>query len=98
MAGYFSQLNNLPKLETALEKLAGLSPDQPEPHYDLAALQAYLNHTGPALTNLKIALDLSAARLKTNPTARNLLAEARKDPHLNSLRALPEFSQLVPPQ
>ena len=98
VAGYYSQLNNLPKLEKALEKLAALSPDQPEPHYDLAALEAYLNHTGPALTNLRIALDLSAARLKTNPTARNLLAEALKDPHLNSLRALPEFFQLVQPR
>jgi tetratricopeptide (TPR) repeat protein len=98
VAQYFSQLGNLPKLELALEKLAALAPDQPEPHYDLAALQAYLNHTGPALTNLKTAIELSNQRLKTNPAARDILADARKDQHLNSLRALPEFFKIVPPQ
>jgi tetratricopeptide (TPR) repeat protein len=98
LASFYSQLNNLPKLETALQKLADLAPDQPEPHYDLAALQAYLGHTTQALANLKISLDLSAQRLKTNSTARDMLAEARKDPHLNSLRGLPEFQKLVPPQ
>jgi hypothetical protein len=50
------------------------------------------------MANLKAALDLSAERLKTNPAARDLQAEARKDPHLNSLRGLPEFQKLVPPQ
>jgi len=98
IAGYFSQMNNLPKLVEALEKLATLAPDQPEPHYDLAALEAYLGQTTPALTNLKIALDLNALRLKSNPAARNLLAQARTDAHLNSLRALPEFQKLVPPE
>jgi len=98
IAGYYSQMNNLPKLIKALEKLAALAPTQPEPHYDLAALEAYLGQTAPALTNLKIALDLSAARLKSNPAARDLLAQARTDGHLNSLRALPEFAKLVPPQ
>jgi len=98
VASYYSQFNNLPKLEAALQKLADLSPGQPEPHYDLAALQAYLGQTGPAMINLKLAIDLSAQRLKTNPAARDLLAEARKDAHLNSLRPLPEFLKLVPPQ
>jgi thioredoxin-like negative regulator of GroEL len=98
IAGYFSQINNLPKLETALEKLAALAPNDPEPRYDLAALQAYLSQTTPALANLKMALDLSAARLKANPAARDILADARKDPHLNPLRSLPEFQRLVPPQ
>jgi tetratricopeptide (TPR) repeat protein len=98
VASYYSQLSNLPKLENALQKLAGLSPTEPEPHYDLAALQAFLGQTTPAMANLKAALDLSAERLKTNPAARDLQAEARKDPHLNSLRGLPEFQKLVPPQ
>ena len=98
IASYYSQVSNMPKLEQALEKLAALAGDQPEPHYDLAALQAYLGQTGPALTNLKTALDLSAARLKTNPAARDLLQQARTDGHLNSLRALPDFQKIVPPQ
>jgi tetratricopeptide (TPR) repeat protein len=98
VAGYFSQLGNLPNLEIALQKLANLAPDQPEPHYDLASLQAFLGQTAPALTNLKLALDLSAQRLKTNPAARDLLTQARTDAHLNPLRSLPEFQKLVPPQ
>jgi tetratricopeptide (TPR) repeat protein len=98
LASFSSQLANLPKLEVALQKLADLAPEQPEPHYDLAALQSYLGHTAQALANLKVSLNLSAQRLKTNPAARDLLAEARKDPHLNPLRGLPEFQKLVPPQ
>ena len=98
IAGYYSQLGNIPKLEIALEKLVALAPGQPEPHYDLAALQAYLGQTAPALTNLKLALDMSTQRLKTNAAARDLVAQARSDAHLNSLRALPEFQKLVPPQ
>ena len=98
IASYYSQLGNIPKLEVALEKLAALAPTEAEPHYDLAALQAYLGQTAPALTNLKVALDLSAERIKTNPAARDLKVQARTDAHLNSLRALPEFQKLVPPQ
>ncbi len=98
IANYYSQIGNIPKLETALEKLAALAPDQPEPQYDLAALQAYLGQTVPALTNLQRALALSAVRLKTNPGARDLLTQARGDAHLNNLRGLPEFQKLVPPQ
>ena len=98
VAQYMSQIGNLPKLENALEKLTKLDPSQPENHYNLAALQAFLGQTAPALTNLKVALDLSAQRRKTNPAASDLLAQARTDSHLNSLRSLPEFVKLVPPQ
>jgi len=98
IASYCSQLGNIAQLEKALEKLAELAPDQPEPHYDLAALQAYLGQTGPALANLQLALDLNAQRLKTNSTARDLLIQARTDAHLNNLRALPEFQKIIPPQ
>lgn len=98
VASYYSQLGILPKLETALTKLAELAPDQPEPRYDLAALQAFLGQPAKSLVNLKLAIELNAQRMKTNPTARDLLVEARRDPRLNSLRALPEFSKIVPPQ
>ena len=98
IAGYYSQLGSIPKLEQALEKLTVLAPDQPEPHYDLGALQAYLGQTAPALTNITTAINMSNDRLKTNPAARNLLTQARGDAHLNSLRALPEFQKLVPAQ
>ncbi len=98
IAGYYSQLQNLPRLLGALQKLADLAPTEPEPHYDLAALEAYLGQTAPALTNLQVALDLNAKRLKINPAARDLLAQARTDVHLDSLRASPEFAKLIQPQ
>jgi tetratricopeptide (TPR) repeat protein len=74
IAQIFAHMGKLPELENTLQKLAAMSPDQPESRYDLAALQAYLGQTTPALANLKVALDLSAERHKTNPAARNLLA------------------------
>jgi tetratricopeptide (TPR) repeat protein len=96
MAEIASMVNNLPKLETVLEKLVVLKPNEAEAHYDLAALKAVLNKGPEALPQLQIALDLSAKRLATNPAANNLLNKARTDPYLNSLRNLPEFQKLVP--
>ena len=90
-------MGNIPKLEPLLQKLITLAPDQPEPRFDFAALEAVLGKTPAAISNLQIALDLSAQRLKTTPTARNLLDEARKDPRFNMIRGLPEFQKIVPP-
>jgi hypothetical protein len=56
-----------------------------------------LGKPDPALQSLHKSLDLSAQRLKSNPTAHDLLYEARKDQHFDSLRNLPEFQKLVPP-
>jgi tetratricopeptide (TPR) repeat protein len=97
MAQISAQLGNLPGLVPILQKLAALAPDQPEPRYDLAALETLLDKTAPAMENLQIALDLNARRLETNPGAHDLLIEARKDPRFNSLRNLPAFQKLVPP-
>ena len=98
IASYYSQIGNLAKLEIALSKLAELSPTEPEPRYDLAALQAFRGESAPALVNLRLAMEINARRLKANPTARDLLSEARRDPRLNPIRTLPEFSNIIPPQ
>jgi tetratricopeptide (TPR) repeat protein len=97
MAQIAAQLGDMPKLETTLQKLVNLAPDQPEPHYDLAALDAILGKTSEALQNLQASLDLSGKRLATNPAAHDLLVEVRKDPRFDSLRNLPAFQKLVPP-
>jgi tetratricopeptide (TPR) repeat protein len=97
MAQICAQSGNLTKLETVIQKITSLQPTQPEPRYDLAALDAVLGKSPEALQSLRTALDLSAKRLATNPTASNLLLLARTDPRLNSLRNLPEFQALVPP-
>jgi Flp pilus assembly protein TadD len=97
MAQICAQSGNLPKLETVVLKIVSLQPTAPEPRYDLAALEAVLGKSPEALQNLRIALDLSTKRLATNPAASNLLTLARTDPRLNSLRNLPEFKSIVPP-
>ncbi len=96
VAQYCAQIGNLAKLEVALKKLVALAPGQPEPLYDLAALQAITGQTPVALENLKAALQLNAARIVTDPKARDLLATARTDPRFGPIRALPEFLKLVP--
>ncbi len=97
MAQIAAQLGDMSRLEMTLQKLVSLAPDQPEPHYDLAALEAILGKTSDALLNLQASLNLSAKRLATNPAAHDLLVEARKDPRFDSLRTLPAFKKLVPP-
>jgi len=95
IAQYFAQINDFAKLETALKKLVSLAPDQPEPRYDLAALQAILGKQTESLTNLKEALDMSAKRLAKDPSGRDIAAALRTDNRFDRLRASPEFQKLL---
>jgi tetratricopeptide (TPR) repeat protein len=95
IAQYFNYLGNYPKLETALEKLAALAPGQPEPLYDLAALQTLLGNNTGALKNLKQALDWSQQRHQQNPQASDLAASNRVDHRFDRIRNLPEFQKIV---
>jgi tetratricopeptide (TPR) repeat protein len=96
MAQIAAAVGDYAKLETTLQKLTVLLPGQPEPRYDLAALQAILGKNDDALKNLRAAIDMSSKRLLTNSAARNLITEARSDPRFNAIRNLPEFQKLVP--
>jgi tetratricopeptide (TPR) repeat protein len=96
IAQFYAQMGNLPKLESALEKLAAIIPNQPEPWYDLAALNAVLGKTNESLQDLRTCLDLNAKHLQRDPKAHDLLAEARKDQRFAPLRNLPEFQKIVP--
>jgi tetratricopeptide (TPR) repeat protein len=97
VARFYAQIGDLVKLEGALEKLTVVVPDRPEPWYDLAALNAVLGKTNESFRYLRTCLDLSAKRLQRDPKARDLLAEVRKDERFDSLRSLPEFQKLIPP-
>jgi tetratricopeptide (TPR) repeat protein len=90
----------LNKLDEVLQKLVILAPEpiRPEGYYDLAALKAVLGKNTDALDNLRIALDLSAKRLKSNPKAGDLAATNRFDQRFDALRNLPEFQKIVPPK
>ncbi|MGO8837146.1 MAG: protein O-mannosyl-transferase family [Limisphaerales bacterium] len=96
IAQTYAQMGNLVKLEAAIEKLVALMPDQPEPLYDLAALDSVQGKSDQALQHLRKCIDLSTQRLKTNSSARDLLAEARKDHRFDGMRNLPAFQQIVP--
>jgi tetratricopeptide (TPR) repeat protein len=97
IAQEYAKMGNLTKLEEVLQKIVALVPDQPEPWYDIAALNVVLGKPDQGLQNLRKSLDLSAQRLKSNPKARDLLAEVRKDERFNSMRNTPEFQKIVPP-
>jgi hypothetical protein len=98
MAQIIIRLNDMTQLEPVLEKLTVLKPGQAEPRYDLALLKAVLGKTSESVQDLKLALDLNARELATNPAAPNLLVEVRADPHFDALRNLPEFQKIVPPK
>ena len=96
MAQICAIIGDYPKLETVLQKLVALQPGQPEPRYDLAALQSVTGKNDLALQNLRGAITMSSQRLLTNAAARNLISEARNDPRFNPIRTLPEFLSLIP--
>ena len=96
MAQIAAATGNFTKLEAILKKLSQLLPSQPEPLYDLAALEAITGKNEEAIKNLRTSINLSSQRLLTNAAARNLLVDAGKDPRFNALHNLPEFQKLVP--
>jgi thioredoxin-like negative regulator of GroEL len=97
LAQICAALGNVPKLESALQRIIVLQPGQPEARYDLAALEAITGKTNEALKNLGLCLDISARRRLTNAAARDLVNEVRNDPRFNAIRDQPEFQRLVPP-
>ena len=96
VAQQFAQMGNTAKLESTLERLVKMPAVGPEAWYDLAVLRASLGKSSEALSALKQALELSAARLKQDPKARDLVQDARKDVRFDKLRKTPDFEKLVP--
>jgi tetratricopeptide (TPR) repeat protein len=98
VAQRYAELNNYPKLETALEKLARMRPEQPDVWYDLAGIKAFANRPKEAFPALRKAFELSDQRRKLDPKARDLRAEAQTDIKFASLRQAPEFNKLAAPK
>ncbi len=95
VARVFAELQNFAGLENSLTKLTQLQPNSPEAWYDYAAMKAVLGKNVEALTGLQQMLKLNAARLQRDPNAANLLNTVRVDGRFQSLRATPEFQQLI---
>ena len=53
IAQNYAEMGNLTKLEEVLEKIVAIVPNQPEPWYDLAALNAVLGKPNESLQNLR---------------------------------------------
>ncbi|PYI85740.1 MAG: DUF2723 domain-containing protein [Verrucomicrobia bacterium] len=98
VANIAQQLNNIPRVESALQILVKLQPESPEAWYDLAGIRALQAKTAPALESLDKALQLNAARLAQNRGSVNLLTQAQVDVRFSSIRPTPEFQKLVPPK
>lgn len=95
LAQQYSAENNQAKVEAAVERLVQIAPGLPEAWYDLAGLKAGLGKDREAIDALRRCFALSNERRKQNPTARDCVADALKDPRFASLRQTPEFKQLV---
>ena len=95
VANAYSQLGNAAALEGALHRLTETMPEHPEAWYDLARVQATLGKVPAALENLQKAVQLSNARLSTNPQANNIAKNAQTNQSLAPLRNSPEFLRIV---
>jgi len=95
VAQEYSKLMNFPKLEVALEKLVKLTPASPEAWYDLASMKAAAGKNPEAIQALRQTFDLSDKRLRQNPKAADLVAQAQQDQRFTVLRQTPEFKQLT---
>jgi tetratricopeptide (TPR) repeat protein len=102
---FYYEGRDFTKLEIALERLANLephytatTPNAAQNWYNLAALRAFQGKTADALKALKPAMEENAKHLAADPSALNLQAKAASDASFNSLRAMPEFQQLVTPK
>ncbi|MHB8523091.1 MAG: glycosyltransferase family 117 protein [Limisphaerales bacterium] len=91
----FAQLGLLPQLESTLQRLVRLLPDNPEAWYDLAVVQTTLGKTSPAMQSLTRCVQISNQRLAKQPGAKDLRAFALEDARLAPLHPLPEFQKLV---
>ncbi|MFM2082847.1 MAG: hypothetical protein RL380_1538, partial [Verrucomicrobiota bacterium] len=88
-------MGDYPALEKTLARIVVLAPDDPENWYNLAALKSVIGKKDEALAALQKFKTLNVARLAKDPKARDLLAEAAKDPRFDPIRTTPEFQTAV---
>jgi len=90
-----NSLNQLPRVEQALSRIARTQPNSPEVWFDLAGVQALQQKETQAIDSLRLALNASAKRLAKDSNAPNLHSNAMVDSRLNNIRQSPAFQQLI---
>jgi tetratricopeptide (TPR) repeat protein len=94
-ANAYAQLGQIAKVEAMLERILKLNPNNPEGRYDLGAVQLMQHKTNEAMETLRGALQQNAERLAKDPKAPNLYDNVLSDARFASLRASPQFSNLL---
>ncbi len=95
VANAYSQLGNAAGLEKAFGRATQIMPDSAETWYDYSRVQATVGKFPGALSSLKRAVELSNARLKTNPAAFNVATDAITNQSFAPLRANQDFLRTV---
>jgi predicted Zn-dependent protease len=90
-----NEMNRLDKVEVALDRLVRMAPNSPEAWFDLAGVQAVLNHSTQAVASLEESLKQNSQRRKQQPTAPDLLTNALVDEKFNPIRQLPGFQHVI---
>jgi tetratricopeptide (TPR) repeat protein len=88
-------MNDFPALEKTLARILVLAPDDPENHYNVAALKSVLGKKEEALAAFAKCAELNAPRLAKNPKARDLVTAAQTDDRFAPIRDTPEFKKLI---
>ena len=92
---YYSQWGMLPRVEVGMRRFVMIQPDNPEAHYDLAAIEAMGGKATQALDSLRTAIRLSNQRLATNAKAPDLKAAGASDQRFQALRTLPGYAGAI---
>ncbi len=94
-AQVYAQVQDVPKLESALRKLVAAMPTHAEAWYDLAGVQVALNKNDEALASLGKALELNSSKVAGQGNSRDLRMVAATDVRFVSLQRNPEFQKLL---
>jgi len=92
---YYSQWGMLPRVEVGMRRFVMIQPDNPEAHYDLAAIEAMGGKATQALDSLRTAVRLSNQRLASNAKAPDLKAAGAADQRFQGLRTLPGYASAI---
>ncbi len=95
VANAYAQLGNAGGLERAFSRATAVMPDSPETWYDLSRVQATIGKVPAALASLRRSVELSNARLKTNPNAFNVSRDAITNSNFLSLRGNQDFLKTI---